>query len=175
MPDPTSPWWLSWRADPRAKALADRHYNRQNPDSAQFVPPGRCLVLWAPAPAFWVTSWPQAEFVKHDWPGAWVNSAFRREGGDLQSSAMIHAAVAHTRWKWPDVPDLGMVTMVDPRHVKHAGRNREPGWVYKQAGFRHVGFTKEDHLWVWQLLPKDMPEPMMPLGAPTELDFGESA
>ena len=39
-------WTLSYRADPRAKVLADRHYNRQNPDSDQFVPPGKCLVLF---------------------------------------------------------------------------------------------------------------------------------
>lgn len=39
------PWRLSWRADPRARPLADRHYNRQRIGAAQFVPPGRCLVL----------------------------------------------------------------------------------------------------------------------------------
>lgn len=33
------PWRLSWRADPRALPLADRHYNRQKIGSAQFVPP----------------------------------------------------------------------------------------------------------------------------------------
>src|SRR3979409_34708 len=38
-------WHLSWRADPRARPLADRHYNRQKPGAAQFVPPGGCLVL----------------------------------------------------------------------------------------------------------------------------------
>ena len=38
-------WSLSWRADPRAAAIADRHYNRQKPGADQFVPPGRCVVL----------------------------------------------------------------------------------------------------------------------------------
>jgi len=38
------PWWQrSYRADPRAARIADRHYNRQRVGAAQFVPPGRCL------------------------------------------------------------------------------------------------------------------------------------
>lgn len=38
-------WHLSHRFDPRAVAIADRHYNRQKPGTPQFVPPGRCKVL----------------------------------------------------------------------------------------------------------------------------------
>lgn len=105
------PWQLSWRADPHAAALADRHYTRQSPGSAQFVPPGRCLVLTTPT-ALWVTSWPFEQYVRHAWPGAWMCSAFRNEGDEL-SSTLITAAVAATRWRWPDVPALGMVTFVD--------------------------------------------------------------
>src|SRR6266496_775871 len=65
------PWLLSYRADPRALRLADRHYNRQKVGSAQFVPPGRCLVLLTEAAdALWVTSYPLAEYVQHAWAGA---------------------------------------------------------------------------------------------------------
>lgn len=81
-------WHLSNRADPSARDVADRHYNRQKTGAAQFVPPGRCLVLTAPGPCLWVTSWPFAEFVRHKWAGAWVCSAFRREndgGGGQQA------------------------------------------------------------------------------------------
>ena len=54
-------WHLSHRADPRAVALADRHYSRQKPGTPQFVKPGRCLVLLTEPPqALWVTSWPFA-------------------------------------------------------------------------------------------------------------------
>lgn len=45
-------WRLSYRADPITRAIADRHYNRQKPGTAQFVPPGRCLVLEADGPGF---------------------------------------------------------------------------------------------------------------------------
>jgi hypothetical protein len=58
-----SPWRLSWRADPVTCAIADRHYNRQKPGAAQFVPPGRCLVLrTADGTAAWVASWPFPQF-----------------------------------------------------------------------------------------------------------------
>ena len=40
-------WSLSNRADPFARDIADRHYNRQKIGSPQFVPPGRCVVLTA--------------------------------------------------------------------------------------------------------------------------------
>lgn len=39
-------WELSYKADPRAREVADRHYNRQKPGTPQFVPPGRALVLY---------------------------------------------------------------------------------------------------------------------------------
>lgn len=89
-------WSLSWRADPVARDIADRHYNRQSVGSPQFVPPGRCLVLVAPG-ALWITSWPFAEYVKHAWAGAWVCSAFRNERPELaRSSDLIRDALAAT-------------------------------------------------------------------------------
>lgn len=69
-PSGESPWRLSWRADPATRAIADRHYNRQKPGAAQFVPPGRCLVLKTfDGSAAWITSWPFAEYVRHEWGG----------------------------------------------------------------------------------------------------------
>jgi len=157
-------WSLSWRADPLVVPLADRHYNRHAPGADQFVPPGRCLVLRTPeASAFWVTSW-QAH-VSHRWPGAWVCSAFRNEGADL-SSALIIEAVACTRWRWPDVPALGMVTFVNARKVRP---KRDPGRCFRRAGFEHVGFTKDVGLYVLQLLPDAMPDAEPPIGAPLVL------
>jgi len=97
-------WHLSWRADPRALPLADRHYNRQKIGAPQFVPPGACLVLLtADADALWVTSAPIAEYVQHAWAGAWVCSLFRNEGPVL-SSELIREAVAATRARLADPP-----------------------------------------------------------------------
>lgn len=160
-------WILSHRADPSACIIADRHYNRQKIGSPQFVPPGRCIVLRFDRPegrALWVTSWPFAEYTKHEWRGAWVNTCFRNESS-LKASVLIKEAVAITCWKWPDVPELGIVTFVDAQKVRH---KRIPGRVYKLAGFEHVGFTKGS-LWAWQLQPSKMPEPLAPKGS--QVDF----
>lgn len=159
------PWRMSNRFDPTARVIADRHYNRQKVGTPQFVPPGRCLVLKTEG-AFWVTSWPFAEYVKHAWPGAWVCSAFRNERPDLYlSSDLILSAVAATRWRWPDVPDLGMVTFVDRAKTKP---KRDPGFCYLKAGFAPCGMTKGG-LVALQLLPDAMPEPAMPCDAQASL------
>lgn len=161
-------WRESFRADPVARVIADRHYNRQKIGTAQFVPPGRCYVLLQERGALWVTSWPFAEYVKHEWAGAWVNSLFRNEGGG-QASVMIRSAIAATRSKWAP-PDIGCVTFVDPKHVKPTIRRGVAiyGYCYLMAGFKHVGFTKGG-LWAWQLLPADMPEPQHALGHQYEI------
>jgi hypothetical protein len=163
-----SPWCLSWRADPRARALADRHYNRQAVGADQFVPPGRCLVLLTEdADALWISSWPFADYVQHAWAGAWMNSCFRNEG-DRLSSDLILAAVAATRAYWPSPPALGMVTFVDATKVRH---KRDPGRCFRRAGFEHVGFT-EGGLWALQLTPDRMPAPAAASGMQGAL-FGD--
>jgi hypothetical protein len=152
-------WRISYRNDDRARPLADRHYNRQKVGSPGFVPPGRCLVLLSDDElAVWVTSWPDARYVQHAWAGAWVNSLFRREGGD-RASELIRSAVAASCSIWTP-PQLGLVTFVDPSRVPGVmvrGR-RVCGYCYQRAGFEHVGFTKGG-LWAWQLLPAKMPQP----------------
>lgn len=161
-------WALSHRADPAAVVVADRHYNRQKVGTPQFVPPGRCLVLQSVCGnALWTTSWPYAEYVKHAWPGAWINSLFRNEGAGL-SSELIREAVAATLWRWPDAPGLGMVTFVDASKVR---RKRDPGRCYLRAGFKRVGITKVNGLIALQLTPDAMPEPAPPLNASFDL-FG---
>jgi len=167
-------WYLTYRADPRGKALADRHYNRQNPDSAQYVPPGRCIVLLTQhADALWITSAPFAEWVKHEWAGAWVCSCFRNENqynrknkSGYLSSRLITEAVAVTRWYasvfWNEpTPALGFITFIDASQV----RSKIPGTCYLEAGWRVVGNTKINGLLALQLLPEAMPEPALPNGA----------
>jgi len=148
-------WQESWRADPVARRLADRHYNRQSVGAKQFVPPGRCVVLRAGVAAAWITSWPFAEFVRHQWAGAWVNSLFRNESEHL-SSGMITLAVAATLAVWPEPPPLGIVSFVDSTKVR---RKRDPGRCYRKAGWQHVGYTKGGLL-AFQQLPDAMPCPL---------------
>ena len=152
-------WYLSHRADPQVKALADRHYNRQNPESPQFVPPGPCLVLTTRLhDAFWITLAPYAQYVRHQWAGAWTCTAFRNEGS-LLSSELIIQAVAATRWKFGEPPDHGFITFVNPDKI----RSINPGCCFKKAGWHSVGHSKANKLVALQLLPDQMPEPMVPI------------
>jgi hypothetical protein len=151
-------WRMSHRADPVAKRLADRHYNRQKPWTNQFAPPGSCLVLISTCEcAFWITSNPYAQFVKHAWAGAWVCSAFRSEGAGV-ASALIRDALAATRAFYGDAPEKGMVTFIDRKKVRPTRVRGEDTWGYtwKKSGFRHVGQTKGGLL-AFQILPNDMP------------------
>jgi hypothetical protein len=154
-------WCMSHRADPVAAQLADRHYNRQKIGSPQFAPPGSCLVLLSDCGrAFWVTSAPFAEYVKHAWAGAWVCSAFRSEGAG-RASELIREAVAATLAYYGKPPPLGIVTFIDRKKVRPTMVHGKPvwGWTYRKAGFVEAGETKGGLL-ALQLLPAAMPPPM---------------
>lgn len=154
-------WRESWRADPAALPLADRHYNRQKVGSPQFVPPGSCCVLVAgdPVDALWVTSAPLAQFVRHRWAGAWVNSLYRNERPGRRSSDLILEAIAATRWLLGEPPALGMVTFVDIDQVRP---KRTPGRCYLAAGFEPEGYTVDRGYLALRLPPDRMPAPARP-------------
>lgn len=165
-------WMLSDRADAQVVPVADRHYNRQKVGAPQFAPPGSCLVLKTTgATAFWITSWPFAEYVKHAWPGAWICSAFRNEAPQLhQSSSLIRDAVAVTRHFYGEPHALGMVTFIDPSKTR---RKRDPGRCFRRAGFipANPPMTKGG-LVALQLWPRDMPDPEPCIGMSGLLEFG---
>lgn len=160
-------WTEANRANPQAVALADRHYSRQKPGSPQFVPPGSCFVLVTlDGKAVWTTSWPKAQWVKHAWAGAWMNSIFRNEAPELYlSSELILEAVSATRWFYGEPPALGMVTFIDRKKTRS---KKDAGYCYLKAGFKKVGKTKGG-LTALQLLPSEMPAPIPPLGSQMEL------
>lgn len=162
-------WSLSWKADPRARALADRHYNRQKIGAPQFAPPARrvLVLLTADADALWISAHPDAEYVRHEWSGAWTNPVFRNESPAL-SSELILEAVAATRAAWGEPPALGMVTFVDAGKVR---RKRDPGRCFRRAGFEEVGRTKDLGLVALLLEPGRMPEPEPAIGARLELEL----
>lgn len=62
-----------------------------------------------------------------------------------------------------------MVTFIDREKVR---KKRDYGRCYLRAGFKACGETKGGLL-VLQLLPEDMPEPCIPIGATGMLDFSE--
>jgi hypothetical protein len=164
-------WQVSWRADPVARGIADRHYNRQSVGATQFVPPGRCVVLTTvgstkESGCLWITSWPIAEYVQHAWAGAWMCTAFRNETPELHlSSDLIRDAVAATLSNWPEPPPLGMVTFIDPTKTR---RKRDPGRCFRRAGFVDVGVTGKG-LIALGLDPDSMPDPLAPVGTQESL------
>jgi hypothetical protein len=153
-------WQRSWRADPRGKALADRHYSRQTPTSPQFVPPGRCVVLVAEG-ALWVTSWPDPALARHGLGDAWICTLFRNEGAGL-SSELIRDAIAATRAIWGDPPAGGTLTFVDAGAVR---RKRDPGRCFLKAGFRRLDrLTKDRGLVILALDADAHPPAAEPIG-----------
>ncbi len=131
LPPPAMHWYLTYRADPRAARLADRHYSRGTIGAVQFAPPGRCLVLLnREASAVWVTSWPYPEYVLRAWKDAWLCTLFRNESS-LLSSELIREAVAVTRWRYGESPMSGMITMIDETKIRH---KRDTGRCYRKAG-----------------------------------------
>lgn len=165
-------WQASHRADPFAREIADRHYNRQKIGSPQFVPPGSCAVFKAETAtgrAFWVTSAPFAQYVRHAWAGAWVCSAFRNEGAG-KASDMIREALAATKAALGESPALGMVTFINRKCVRPIKRRGADvwGWTWLLCGFRHVGETAGG-LMALQILPDAMPPASPALGAQSSL------
>lgn len=153
------PWVESHRADPMTRFIADRHYNRQKIGAPQFVPPGRCYVLRTiNYDAFWVTSWPFAQYVKHAWGGAWICSAFRNESKNYLASELIRTAVSATRWFWPNIPEKGLITFIDRTKVKSIKVHGKETWgrTFMLAGFKHIGETKGGLL-VFQMQQQDIP------------------
>ncbi len=163
-------WIRSHRRDPRAVALADRHYSRQKPGTDQFVKPASCAVFFAETPsgtALWATVVQQ--FVDHAWPGAWECALFRNEGAGV-ASKLIRDAVSATRAHYGDPPASGMITFVDPKHVRE---KVNLGHSFIIAGFRPVACTLKGLL-VLHLAADRMP-PARPLAFSAPSFFEEAA
>lgn len=141
-------WMQVWDGNPTAAALYDRHYSR-NPGAQgdpRIAGPGEKLVLLSPcARALFVWRWFQSKD-----PSAGpldINCAiFRNEGAGL-SSGLILAAEEHARSKWG--VDRRFYTYVNPRRV----RSTNPGFCFKQAGWRACGITKTRKLVILEKLP----------------------
>lgn len=131
-------WVPVKRCDARARELADRHYSRQTPGSAEFMANGRTLVmLTRDGSAVW------GAIEMNDWNQAavWRCSIFRNEG-TIRSSDLIREATARTRAYWRrhygGVPSAPLRTEVDRERVRH---KRDPGRCFIRAGWRVVGVT----------------------------------
>ena len=82
----------------------------------------------------------------------------------MSASDMIKQAVAATRWRYGDPPELGMITFLDRSKVAPIKVRGVETWgrTWALAGFEHVGYT-QGGLMAWQLKPEKMPDPAAPL------------
>lgn len=130
-------WEQVTKFDARAAELADRHYSRQRPGSAQFMPPGRTLALLThDGRALWCVALnlsPRGGY-------RWRCTLFRNEGAGL-SSNLIREATALTLSLWPEryghLPAVPLTTEVDPTKVR---RKRDFGRCFLRAGWTAIGY-----------------------------------
>jgi hypothetical protein len=140
--------WVEVRdGHPQAAQLYDRHYSR-NPKARgdpRVAGPGHKMVLLTPCGrALFV--W--REFRTKDTTAAAgdVNCAiFRNEGAGLASDLIrVAMALAWERW-----PGRRLYTYVNPRRVA----SENPGFCFKQAGWRACGTTKTRRLLILEARP----------------------
>ena len=132
--------WIEIKdGDGDARKLFKRHYSyRPYKDGRRpklFVGPGEKLVLITPdATALFV--WRK---FKDDSGQTGINCAvFRNEGEQLSSRLILEAEkIAWARW-----PDERLYTYVNARKIK----STNPGYCFKQAGWRPCGLTKKNKL-----------------------------
>lgn len=139
-------WMPAKDGDARARALFDRHYSRHRYQDGRrpklFCGPGGKMVL--------MTADCSALFVwrkfKSDDGQVGINCAiFRNEGAELSSILILEAEqLAWARW-----PGERLYTYVDGRKIKSVN----PGYCFKQAGWRVCGVTKRHQLIILEKLP----------------------
>lgn len=129
--------WLTVKDGNRiAREIFHRHYSyRPYADGRQpklFVGPGEKMVLlWDELNALFV--W--RKFKSLDVNQTGINCAvFRNESKHLSSELILQAEqVAHERW-----PGERMYTYVNTKKIN----SRNPGYCFKAAGWKAIGFTK---------------------------------
>lgn len=135
-------WEIVSKRDPRACALADRHYSRRKIGSGQFMPPGQTVVLltsaadavfgwWRPHPASGIQSMNKLD--------GWTCTIFRNEGPLLSSDLILDAELVFAEQGLDIGPD-GLLTYVHPRKI----RSTNPGFCFQKAGYVRAGFAVRD-------------------------------
>lgn len=166
--------WLRVSAtDPFARALADKHYPRENVGAKFFTPPGRKVVLRTEcARAYWVSLFQLPEYTDHAWPGAWQCSAFRNESAH-KSSALIWDALAATVAEWGQAPREGMITFVDAdATAARRSAHHPPGHCFRIVGFDDTEQRTSRGLHVLRLAPEYFPLPRAAVTRQAALDLG---
>ena len=143
-------WVIVTKFDPRACALADRHYSRRTPGSNQFMPPGQTLVLLereARAVFGWWRPDPASGLQAMNGLNGWTCTIFRREGGPVASELILDAEDVFAE-RGLDVGPDGLLTYVWDRRVA----SMNPGYCFKCAGWRRIGRSADNRKTLLQKL-----------------------
>jgi hypothetical protein len=135
-------WTRVTKFDPRACALADRHYSRRKIGSPQFMPPGQTIVLltederavwgwWRPAPSSGLASMNGLD--------GWTCTIFRNESDRLSSLLVLDAELAVAQHGYDVGPD-GFLTYVWDKRI----RSVNPGYCFKMAGWHVAGRSADN-------------------------------
>ena len=146
-------WHVVSRCDPRARALADRHYSRQTVGAREFMANGRPLVMLTIDGA---AVWGAIENLDPVGHLRWRCSLFRNEAPARHlSSDLVREATRRTRLYWRrrygSVPPVPLQTEVHPERTR---RKRDPGRCFRRAGWVVVGESRG--LVVLQAPPDDV-------------------
>lgn len=144
-------WMRVTKFDPRARALADRHYSRRKIGSPQFMPPGQTIVLltcdghavwgwWRPAPSSGLASMNGLD--------GWTCTIFRNESSLLSSELVLDAESAMVEYGYDIGPD-GLLTYVWDKRI----RSVNPGYCFKVAGWSVVGRSADNRKTLLQKTP----------------------
>lgn len=130
-------WQIVKKFDPRACALADRHYSRRKVGSPQFMPPGQTIVLLSHnerAVFGWWRPHPKAGIKPMNGLDGWTCTIFRNEGAGLSSDLILDAEEAIFIRGHGVGPD-GLLTYVWDKRIASAN----PGFCFKKAGYLRLG------------------------------------
>lgn len=144
-------WERVTKFDPRACALADRHYSRRKIGSPQFMPPGQTIVLLEPsgqAVFGWWRPHPRSEIKQMNGLDGWTCTIFRNESS-FRSSDMILAAEAMLYETGETIGPDGLLTYVWDKKIT----SRNPGYCFKLAGWKAIGRSADKRKTLLQKLP----------------------
>ena len=144
-------WQRVTKFDPRACALADRHYSRRKIGSPQFMPPGETVILLS-SDSLAVWGWwrphPRSGIKAMNGLDGWTCTIFRNES-HLKSSDMILEAERYLINLGVTIGPDGFITYVWDKKVKSSN----PGYCFKQAGWKRTGRSKDGKKTLLQKIP----------------------
>lgn len=139
-------WFRVDKFDPRAAALADRHYSRQTVGAEQTLGPGQTFLALTPDE---LATWGVVCNLDPVGELRWRNTIFHNESPTPSSRLIIAATLAtYQRWerRYGGRPPVPLTTEIDIEATRaRRSKRHEPGHCYLMAGWRKVRDIPASH------------------------------